>query len=75
VRVQTLDLRALDLDSIDLAILPIPELKRLLLANNRITSIAGKEVLTAALSNAHVCSRMRTYAHVCSRMLTYTNVR
>ena len=45
MRVQTLDLRALDLDSIDLAILPIPELKRLLLANNRITSITGKEVL------------------------------
>ena len=39
---QTLDLRALDLDSIDYAILPIPTLKRVLLANNRMTSISGK---------------------------------
>jgi len=57
---QTLDLRALDLDSIDLAILPIPELKRLLLANNRITSIAGKEVLTAGIRQHTL-----TYADVC----------
>jgi len=41
---QTLDLRALDLDSIDYAILPIPELKRVLLANNRMTSISGKQL-------------------------------
>jgi hypothetical protein len=40
---QTLDLRALDLDSIDYAILPIPALKRVLLANNRMTSISGKK--------------------------------
>jgi hypothetical protein len=69
VRVQTLDLRALDLDSIDLAILPIPELKRLLLANNRITSIAGKEVFSAALRAT------LTYADVCGGMLTYADVR
>lgn len=52
---QTLDLRALDLDSIDYAILPIPELKRVLLANNCMTSISGKKNKERADNAPGIC--------------------
>ena len=53
---QTLDLRALDLDSIDYEILPIPTLKRVLLANNRMTSISGKKMEDALSQGVCTCA-------------------
>lgn len=57
---QTLDLRALELDSIDYAILPIPELKRVLLANNHLTSISGKKEKATSKDESRTETRQQT---------------